>query len=163
MSRMRKQVHRQQIESLTRRAIEPDPKAPSTEEPTSLPLALGRIHQRLPKQTPLSASLHDNRPISIQNSCASFAKVNLRPIFDKIRIECEVCQAATQAPARNKTSGLRAETFGDMTFIGHCQVPLVTGKHISFSQPEGSNNIAHCKGSDDHARIRQHHCPQELL
>ena len=29
--------------------IEPDPKAPSTEGPTSLPLALGRIHQRLSK------------------------------------------------------------------------------------------------------------------
>ena len=33
-------------------------------------------------------------------------------------------------PSRSKTSGLRADTFGDMTFIDHCQVPLGTGEHI---------------------------------
>ena len=51
-------------------------------------------------------------------------------LFDKIRSECEVCQAAKHAPSRSKTSGLRADTFGDMTFIDHCQVPLGTGEHI---------------------------------
>ena len=51
-------------------------------------------------------------------------------LFDKIRSECEVCQAAKQAPSRSKTSGLRADTFGDMTFIDHRQVPLGTGEHI---------------------------------
>ena len=51
-------------------------------------------------------------------------------LFDKIRSECEVCQAAKHAPSRSKTSRLRADTFGDMTFIDHCQVPLGTGGHI---------------------------------
>ena len=51
-------------------------------------------------------------------------------LFDTIRSECEVCQAAKHAPSRSKTSGLRADTFGDMTFIDHCQVPLGTGEHI---------------------------------
>ena len=37
---------------------------------------------------------------------------------------------AKHAPSRSKTSGLRADTFGDMTFIDHCQVPLGTGEHI---------------------------------
>ena len=48
-------------------------------------------------------------------------------LFDKIRSACEVCQAAKHAPSRSKTSGLRADTFGD---IDHCQVPLETRKHI---------------------------------
>ena len=39
-------------------------------------------------------------------------------------------QVAKHAPSRSKTSGLRADTFGDMTFIDHCQVPLGTGEHI---------------------------------
>ena len=47
-----------------------------------------------------------------------------------MRSECEVCQAAKPSPSRSKTSGLRADTFGDMTFIDHCQVPLGTGEHI---------------------------------
>ena len=51
-------------------------------------------------------------------------------LFDKIRSECEVCQAAKQAPSRSKTSGLRADTFGDMTFIDHCEVPVGNGEHI---------------------------------
>ena len=52
-------------------------------------------------------------------------------LFDKTRSECEVCQAAKHAPSRSKTGGLRADTFGDMTFIDHCQVPLGTGEHIT--------------------------------
>ena len=35
------------IDKRGRSTIEPDPFAPSSEEPTSLPLALGRIHKRL--------------------------------------------------------------------------------------------------------------------
>ena len=51
-------------------------------------------------------------------------------LFDKIRSECEVCQSAKPSPSRSKTSGLRADTFCDMTFFDHCQVPLGTGEHI---------------------------------
>ena len=51
-------------------------------------------------------------------------------LFGKIRSECEVCQAAKHAPSRSKTSGLRADIVGDMTFIDHCQVPLGTGERI---------------------------------
>ena len=35
------------IDKKGRSTIEPDPFAPSSEEPTTLPLALGRIHKRL--------------------------------------------------------------------------------------------------------------------
>ena len=42
------------IDKKGRPTIEPDPTAPSADEPTSLPLALGRIHQRLSKSEELN-------------------------------------------------------------------------------------------------------------
>ena len=88
------------------------------DEPTSLPLALGRIHQRLSKPEELK-------------------KLHLLPKST----ECEVCQAAKQAPS--KTSGPRADTFGDMTDIDHCEVPGETGEHIIvFVTTQEAENIA---------------------
>ena len=109
------------IDKKGRSTIEPDPFAPSSEEPTTLPLALGRIHKRLsnPEEDQFRF-----RARSLHLPKSTF------DLFDKMRSECEVCQAATHAPSRSKTSGLRADTFGDMTFIDHCQVPLGTGEHI---------------------------------
>ena len=52
-------------------------------------------------------------------------------LYDKIRAECEPCQKASIAPSRSKTSGLRAETFGELTFVDHCFVPIGTGEHIT--------------------------------
>ena len=47
-------------------------------------------------------------------------------LYDKICAECEPCQKAAIAPSRSRTSGLRAEHVGELTFMG-CQVPLGTG------------------------------------
>ena len=41
------------------------------------------------------------------------------------------CQKAAIAPSRSRTSGLRAEQFGELTFIDHCQVFLGTGERIN--------------------------------
>ena len=86
---------------------------------------------------------------------------SLYDLLDKIRSECEPGQAAKHAPSRSKTGGLRADTFGDMTFIDYCQVPL--GTYHYFCHPGWSNDIAHRRSSDNYARSREHHCPQELL
>ena len=51
-------------------------------------------------------------------------------LFDKIRNECEVCYAAKHAPLRSKTSGFRADTFGDMIFVNHYEIFLGAGEHI---------------------------------
>ena len=95
----------------------PDPKAPSTEEPTLLPLAFGRIHQRLPKPEELKKlHLQHHHMTTDQSQRALHVSKPTYDLFDRIRSEREVCQAAKQAPTRSKTSGLRADTFGDMTF-----------------------------------------------
>ena len=108
--------------------IEPDPTAPSADEPTSLPLALGRTHQRLSKPEELKKlHLQHHHMTTDQFRFRTRALHLPKPtydLFDKIRSECEVCQAAKHAPSRSKTSGLRGDTCGDVTFIDHCQVPL---------------------------------------
>ena len=114
--------------------IEPDPAVPSKEEPTSLPLALGRTHQRLSKPEELKKLHLQHHHVTTDQfrfrTRALHLPKSIYDLFDKIRSECEVCQAAKHAPSRSKTSGLRADTFGDMTLIDHCQVPLGTGEHI---------------------------------
>ena len=128
------------IDKRGRSTIEPDPFTPSTDEPTSLLLALGRIHKRLSNPEEL-------KKIHLQHHHMTTDQFRFRTralhlpkstfdLFDKIRSECEVCQAAKHAPSRSKTSGLRADTFGDMTFIDHCQVPLGTGDYFLSSWME---------------------------
>ena len=121
------------IDKKGRSTIEPDPFAPSSEEPT-LPLALGRIHKRLSNPEELKKLHLQHHDMTTDQFRFRTRSLHLPKstfdLFDKIRSECEVCQAAKHAPSRSKTSGLRADTFGDMTFIDHCQVPLGTGKHI---------------------------------
>ena len=116
--------------------IEPDPATPSEEEPPSLPLALGRIHQRLSKPEELKKLYLQHHHMTTNQfrfrTRALHLPKSIYDLFDKIRSECEVCQKAKHAPSQSKTSGLRADTFGDMTFIARCQVPLGTGEHITI-------------------------------
>ena len=123
-----------------RHATEPtDPaalqEAPPDAQAATLPIALKRIHTRLSKPEEL-------RKLHLQHHHMSTEQFKFRTralhlpkaiydLYDKIRAECEPCQKASIAPSRSKTSGLRAETFGELTFIDHCQVPLGTGEHIN--------------------------------
>ena len=123
------------IDKMGQSTIEPDPIMPSAEEPTSLPTALGRIHKRLSNPEELKKLHLQHHHMNTEQfrfrTRALHLPKSIYDQYDKIRSECEVCQAAKQGPSRSKTSGLRADTFGDMTFIDHCQVPLGTGEHIT--------------------------------
>ena len=116
------------IDKKGRSTIEPDPTAPSADEPTLIPPRFSKA-RRVEEAAP-SASSHDYRPILILNPRSHLPK-STDDLVDKIRSECEVCQAAKHAPSRSKTSGLRADAFGDMTF-DHRQVPLGTWENISL-------------------------------
>ena len=110
------------IDKKGRPTIEPDPFAPSSDEPTSLPIALGRIHKRLSNPEELKKlHLHHHHMTTDQ------FRFRTRSLHLP---KSTICQAAKHAPSRSKTSGLRADTFGDMTFIDRCQVPLGTGERI---------------------------------
>ena len=110
--------------------IEPDPSAPSSDEPTSLPIALGRIYKRLSNPEELKKLHLQHHHMTTDQFRFRTRSLHLPKstidLLNKIRSECEVCQAAKPSPSRSKTSGLRADTFGDMTFIDHSQVPLAT-------------------------------------
>ena len=112
------------IDKRGRSTVEPDPFAPSSEEPTSLLLALGRIHKRLSNPEELKKLHLQHHHMTTDQFQFRTRALHLPKstfdLFDKIRSECEVCQVAKHA----------ADTFGDMTFIDHCQVPLGTGEHI---------------------------------
>ena len=146
------------IDKKGRSTIEPDPFAPSSEEPTTLPLALGRIHKRLSIPEELKKLHLQHHHMTTDQFRFGTRSLHLPKstfdLFDKIRSECEVCQAAKHAPSRSKTSGLRADTFGDMTFIDHCQVPLGTGQHIIvFVILDGATTLltaASCRRSSLH-------------
>ena len=88
--------------------IEPDPATPSKEEPTSLPLALGRIHQPLSKPEELKKLHLQHHHMTTDQfrfrTRALHLPKSIYDLFDKIRSECEVCQAAKHAPSRSKTS-----------------------------------------------------------
>ena len=118
------------IDKKGRPTIEPDSTASSADEPTSLPLTKGRMHQRLSKPEELKKLHLEHHHMTTDQfrfrTRALHLPKSTHDLFDKIRSECEV----KHAPPRSKTSGVRADTFGDRTFIDHCQIPLGTGEHI---------------------------------
>ena len=73
--------------------IEPDPATPSKEEPTSLPLALGRIHQRLSKPEELKKLHLQHHHMTTDQfrfrTRALHLPKSIYDLFDKIRSECE--------------------------------------------------------------------------
>ena len=86
------------IDKRGRSTIELDPFAPSSEEPTSLPLALGRIHKRLSNPEELKKLHLQHHHMTTEQFRFRTRALHLPKstfdLFDKIRSECEVCQAA---------------------------------------------------------------------
>ena len=86
------------IDKKGRSTIEPDPFAPSSEEPTTLPLALGRIHKRLSNPEELKKLHLQHHHMTTDQFRFRTRSLHLLKstfdLFDKIRSECEVCQAA---------------------------------------------------------------------
>ena len=51
-------------------------------------------------------------------------------LYKSVIEECETCQKSKTAPTRSKTSGLRSEVFGEMTFMDHCEITTPTRERI---------------------------------
>ena len=88
------------IDKKGRSTIEPDPFAPTT-----LPLALGRIHKRLSNPKELKKLHLQHHHMTTDQFRFRTRSLHLPKstfdLFDRIRSECEVCQAATHAPSRS--------------------------------------------------------------
>ena len=79
--------------------IEPDPFAPSSDEPTSLPIALGRIHTdcQIPKEELKKLHLQNHHMTTDQfrfRTRSLHLPKSTIDLFEKTRSECEVCQSA---------------------------------------------------------------------
>ena len=49
-------------------------------------------------------------------------------LFEQVCLECPECLRVARPVARSKASGLRAEKFGDLIFVDHCELKLPSGQ-----------------------------------
>ena len=97
--------------SLTRKAgrlMQPDPFASSLDEPTSPPLVLGGVHHKTEELKNVHSQRHRMTTDQFRfRTCALHLPKSTHDLSDKVRSECEVCQAAKQAkrvfPAEPRT------------------------------------------------------------
>ena len=62
--------------------------------------------------------------------------------------KCETCQTVKSAPSRAKTSGLRSDTFGDLTFVDHGEIALPSGlEQFPIGRNSQKNNISTVSGN----------------
>ena len=100
-------------------------------EPVKLPIALRRIHDKLRDPTELyklhlkhhhmSLSQFKKRTLALQ------IPKDIYEAYGELVKKCETCQTVKSAPSRAKTSGLRSDTFGDLTFVDHGEIALPSG------------------------------------
>jgi hypothetical protein len=66
-------------------------------------------------------------------------------LYDKVIKRCSTCQQNHPAPARYRTSGLRAKNFGDMLFVDHCEVHFRGMVYAVLTVLDGATNLAWAK------------------
>ena len=59
-------------------------------------------------------------------------------LYEQVVKECETCSRLTDAPPRSKVSGMRAEVFGDISFVDYGNV----------KNPSASARTSHHKKKD---------------
>ena len=100
-------------------------------EPIKLPIALRRIHDKLRDPTELYKLhlKHHHMSFSQFKKRTSALQIpkDIYEAYGEIVKKCQTCQTVKSAPSRAKTSGLRSDTFGDLTFVDHGQITLPSG------------------------------------
>ena len=100
-------------------------------EPVKLPIALRRIHDKLRDPTELYKLhlKHHHMSLSQFKKRTSALQIprDVYEAYGKLVKKCETCQTVKSAPSRAKTSGLRSDTFGDLTFVDHGEITLPSG------------------------------------
>ena len=100
-------------------------------EPIKLPIALRRIHDKLRDPTELYKLHLKHRHMSLsqfkKRTSALQIPKDIYEAYGELVKKCETCQTVKSAPSRAKTSGLRSDTFGDLTFVDHGEIALPCG------------------------------------
>ena len=100
-------------------------------EPVKLPIALRRIHDKLRDPTELYKLhlKHHHMSLSQFKKRTSALQIpkDIYEAYGELVKKCETCQTVKSAPSRAKTSGLRSDTCGDLTFVDHGEITLPSG------------------------------------
>ena len=105
-------------------------------EPIKLPIALRRIHDKLRDPTELYKLhlKHHHMSLSQFKKRTSALQIpkDIYEAYGELVKKCETCQTVKSAPSRAKTSGLRSDTFGDLTFVDHGEITLPSGLEKTY-------------------------------
>ena len=61
--------------------------------------------------------------------------------FEETVQKCRTCMESAQAPTRSRVTGLRAENFGDLVFLDHCEVEISKVKYTILLVLDGASNL----------------------
>ena len=102
----------------------------------SIPLALKRIHDKLSSPTELLKlhlkHYHMSTEQFKRRTSALKIPASIYELYEKVTKQCETCQKQKVAPSRAKVSGIRSETFGELTFIDHGEVTVSQASKLTF-------------------------------
>ena len=101
---------------------------PVPEAAPSLPIALRRIHDKLKDPVELYKLHLKHRHMNLdqfkRRTTALQIPKETYELYDQLVKKCSTCQEHKRAPSRAKISGLRSDTFGDLTFVDHGELPI---------------------------------------
>ena len=102
----------------------------------SIPLALKRIHDKLSSPTELLKlhlkHYHMSTEQFKRRTSALKIPASIYELYERVTKQCETCQKQKVAPSRAKVSGIRSETFGELTFIDHGEVTVSQTSKLTF-------------------------------
>ena len=112
------------------RGIKKEKKTVLVRNSTMIPLSLQRIHQKLENETELLKLHLKHYHMSLEQFKRRTSALSLPDsVYAKYELvvkRCEACQENKPPPPRSRTSGLRADNFGDLVFMDHGSVKLKT-------------------------------------
>ena len=104
------------------------------DNPPSLPAALARIHARLAKRSELVKLHQKHYHMNMEQFKFRTHALHLpKSAHDQHQETLDsrgTRQKSKNAPSRSRTSGLRSEIFGEMTFLDHCEITIPGGAKI---------------------------------
>ena len=103
---------------------------------TNLPLVLQRIHAKLEHDVELYKlhlkHYHMSTEQFKRRTSALRIPAHIYVKYDDIVKQCETCQKSKVAPSRSRISGMRSETFGELTFIDHGESAVSPASKLVF-------------------------------
>jgi hypothetical protein len=61
--------------------------------------------------------------------------------YEQVCKQCKICSSSVGAPSRSHVSGIRAENFGEILFVDHCEVKIKNVPLYVFIAIDGSTSL----------------------